>query len=163
MYALGLVQQFRKAPYPALMARHLLGLALADWQEAGDHWGRHLTLSRRHARRHGTAREVEAFDAEIDELAGFRDDPGRWRLDYLFSDEGYSAFGGALFSFWALILIRLCTQSEEWVDKLLCAPGIDGVQPSCSEVWPTDWLEKFRYAFHRELRDVCPHLGRWLG
>ncbi len=164
---MGLVQQFGTAPYPALLARHLLGLALGDWREAGEHWGLHLALSRRHARRHGTAREVEAFDAEIEELANFRGAPKRWRLEYLFSDEGYSAFGGALFSFWALILIRICTQSEAWVDKLLAAPGIDpyrlpGFNP-VSETWSTDWLEEFRHAFHRELRDVYPQLGRWFG
>ncbi len=163
---MGLVQQFWKAPYPALMARHLLGQALADWQEAGDHWGRHLALSRSHARRDGTTAEVEAFDAEIEELASFRGDPERWRLDYLFSDESYSAFGGALFSFWALTLIRLCTQSEAWADMLIAAPGIDpyrlpGFEP-VSEAWSTGWLEEFRYAFHRELRDVYPQIGRWL-
>ena len=138
---MGLVQLFRDSPFPDVIARRLLELALADFRETGFHYLLYLVMSREKARRVGTTQEVEALDAQLNEYAIDEQFPQQWHLDYMFSRAGYDIYGDGLLPFWAAVLIELCTLEQHWEGVLLgyrrqkpyLAPGF---QPH-EEVSPT--------------------------
>ena len=115
----GLVELFRDSPFPDVMARRLLELALEDFTETGFHYLLYLVMSRAKARRVGTTQEVEALDDQLHEYAIDEQFPQQWHLDYLFSKAGYDTYGGGLLPLWAAVLIQLCTLEQQWEGALL--------------------------------------------
>ena len=157
---MGLVQLFRDAPCPDLLARHLLDAALADFRETGHHHLMLLVADRDRARRRGTPQEVEAVAEEIYEHAIREQIPRRWRLDFLFSQAGYEAYGDGLFAFWATALIQICTLEQHWERALLGLPPLNPcLLPgfhSDEDVLDTAWLDDFRQTWSEELPDALP-------
>ncbi len=100
-YAVGLVQFFRDWPCREfrcsdVFARYLLELALEDFRETGHHYLMHLVAKRDAARQDGDADEGAALDRQIYEHAVHEQIPGRWHLDFFFSEAGYRLLGAGL-------------------------------------------------------------------
>ena len=132
---MGLVQLFRDSPFPGVIARQLLELALEDFRETGHHYLLYLVMSRGMARRHGTTQEVEAFDDQINEYAIHEQFPRHWHLDYMFSKAGYDTYGDGLVPFWAAVLIQICTLEQQW-EGVLSGTGAR-IRTSCPASTPT--------------------------
>ena len=164
---MGLVQLFREAPCPDVMARHLLDLALTDFRETGHHYLMMLVAERDSARRRGAADEVVALDIKIHEHAVREQIPKRWRLDSLFSQAGYEEYGDPIFAVWATVLIQICTLEQHWERALLGLPAqnpylLPGFHPD-EELLDTTWLEEARPTWSADLRAaVLPDVVRLL-
>ena len=100
------------------MARHLLNRELRDWRIAAQRYLLHLVLIRATARHRGTAQDIERLNDKIKEHLYREQIPKHWRLDYLFSEEGYKEYGPGIFPCWVVALLHLCRLERDWCQIL---------------------------------------------
>ena len=116
---MGLVQIFSQLTCPDLLARHLLDEVLERFRESALHYEIYLLMKQCEALGQGATAEAESFARAIEQHEIHQRIPERLRVDELFTERAYAAYGTGIFPWWAAVLIQLCKLDEAWEEVVL--------------------------------------------